>query len=108
MDAFRKQAARREEELREQKAGHQRQDDESSRLMDQVTAQMTDATQKAKIKRQTLAENESKISRLQREVRGWAARGGDINTLEMQVVSCSSETIKVRTTALPLPHVRIA
>lgn len=51
------------------RAKHQQHDDEHSRLVDQVTAQVTDATQKAKIKSESLQDNEAKINRLQSEVR---------------------------------------
>ena len=47
---------------------HQQHDDDNSRLVDQVTAQVTDATQQAKLKSRTLQDNEAKINRLQSEV----------------------------------------
>lgn len=69
VDALQQHVANQEADLARLRASHQRQDDEASRLVDQVTAQITDASHKAKIGAQTLAENEAKITRLQSEVR---------------------------------------
>ena len=66
--AFAQKVADYEKEVQQLHSKNQQQDDEDSQLLDQVTAQITDATQKAKIKRQTLQDNEARIARLQHQV----------------------------------------
>ena len=66
--AFAQKVAGQEKEVRQLRSKNQQQDDEDSQLLDQVTAQITDATQKTKIKRQTLQDNEARIARLQHQV----------------------------------------
>lgn len=68
MSEFEKFVEERDRDLRQMKAKNQQMDDENSQLIDGVTSQMSEASQRAQAKRRTLQENSSKLQRLQSQV----------------------------------------
>lgn len=69
MEAFGNKVRSETENLQEQKAKAQQQDDESGRSVDEITRQITDASQIGKHKQQTLKDNEKRIGQLQNQVK---------------------------------------
>ena len=68
MDALSKKLQNEEEKLKQQRTKNQQQDDEGSNMVDEVTRQITDASQMARIRQQTMRENEGKVGQLQHQV----------------------------------------
>lgn len=59
---------KRDEDLGHTRSRNQQMDDDNSRLIDGVTAQVTEASQRAQAKRRSLQEGASKLQRLQSHV----------------------------------------
>ena len=68
MNAINERLHTEQQNLQEQRGENQRQDDNISKVVDEVNRQITDASQIAKMKQQTVRENDTKVKRLQHQV----------------------------------------